>query len=165
MIKIIDNFLEEEDFKKIKNKMLSASFPWYYTEGIIGEDHSLDMFQFVHIFWDHERGGKNSDHLIELKPIIDKINPRELYRIKSNMTVRGEKIIENGYHTDYDKSSKFITAVYYINTNDGYTVFEDGTKVNSLENRFVMFDSDISHSGSNCTNANIRCLINFNYSL
>ena len=165
MIKVIDNFLDTEDFNKIKGKMLGPTFPWYYTEGVIGETEDLDIFQFIHIFWDHERGGKNSDYLIDLKPIIDKISPKELYRIKANMTVRGEKIIENGWHTDYDKSSKFITAVFYLNTNDGYTILEDGTKVESLENRFVMFDSDIMHSGSNCTNANIRSVINFNYNI
>ena len=45
----------------------------------------------------------------------------------------------------------------------GYTSFEDGTKVESVENRFVTFDSDIKHSGTTCTNQKVRLVLNINY--
>ena len=50
-----------------------------------------------------------------------------------------------------------------MNSNDGYTLFEDGTKVESVANRLVRFPASIKHTGTTCTNANRRVLINFNW--
>ena len=36
---IIDNFLDQEDFKKLKETVLSNSFPWYF-EPVVNELHS-----------------------------------------------------------------------------------------------------------------------------
>jgi hypothetical protein len=55
------------------------------------------------------------------------------------------------------------TAIYYLNTNNGATRFEDGTEISSVENRFVVFDSDNSHTAVSCTDQKARFLINFNY--
>jgi hypothetical protein len=55
------------------------------------------------------------------------------------------------------------TAIYYANTCDGYTEFEDGTIVESVQNRFVAFPSRMKHTGTTCTNAKSRVVINFNY--
>ena len=35
--------------------------------------------------------------------------------------------------------------IYYINTNNGYTKLEDGTKVMSVANRLLLFDGSTSH--------------------
>ena len=40
---------------------------------------------------------------------------------------------------------------------------EDGTIINSVENRFVSFPANIKHRGTSCTDKNIRMVINFNY--
>ena len=50
-----------------------------------------------------------------------------------------------------------------MNTCNGYTLFKDNTKVESVANRFVSFDSQLEHTGTSCTDENIRVLINFNY--
>ena len=55
------------------------------------------------------------------------------------------------------------TSILYLNTNDGYTIFEDGTKIESVENRLVTFDSHIKHSGTSCTNQKVRLVLNMNY--
>ena len=56
-----------------------------------------------------------------------------------------------------------MTAVFYVNTNNGYTIFESGEKVSSVENRMVIFDSNILHTGTTCTDERVRCVLNFNY--
>ena len=56
-----------------------------------------------------------------------------------------------------------MVAIYYVNSNDGYTEFEDGTRIETIENRLLVFDSSLWHTGSTCTNAKVRCVINFNY--
>ena len=74
-------------------------------------------------------------------------------------------MVEHGFHTDFptDSDFKFTTGILYINDNDGYTIFENGEKVDSVRNRYVEFASDIRHSGSSCTNQKRRLVINFNY--
>ena len=56
----------------------------------------------------------------------------------------------------------YITSILYLNTNDGYTEFEDGTKIESIENRWVSFPEDTKHRGTSCTNERVRVVINFN---
>ena len=51
----------------------------------------------------------------------------------------------------------------YLNTNDGYTVFEDGTQIESVKNRILIFKTSLKHTGTNCTDQKRRVLINFNY--
>jgi hypothetical protein len=58
---------------------------------------------------------------------------------------------------------KLKTAVFYLNTNNGYTYFENNEKVLSTENTFVEFDSHIMHGGTTCTDQLKRMMINFNY--
>ena len=54
------------------------------------------------------------------------------------------------------------TSVYYLNTNNGYTLFEDG-KVDSVENRMVTFNLNTKHSGTTATDTKRRVVLNFNY--
>jgi hypothetical protein len=50
-----------------------------------------------------------------------------------------------------------------MNTNNGYTYFEDGTKAKSVANRLIKFDNVMYHSGTTCTDENQRVVININY--
>jgi len=53
--------------------------------------------------------------------------------------------------------------IFYLNNNDGLTILEDGTEIQNLENRLLLFDSSKDHNGTTCTNADRRLLINFSY--
>ena len=64
-----------------------------------------------------------------------------------------------------EKLKHWTTSIFYVNTNNGYTVFEDGTKVESVANRMLTFPSNLKHCGTSCTDKNIRSVINFNYLL
>ena len=99
-----------------------------------------------------------------MNKVMKIINPRLLIRIKANLTPRADKIIEHGFHRDVEPPiPNATTSVLYLNTNNGYTTFEDGTKISSVENTFVSFPSDMKHTGSTCTDTKFRALINFNY--
>jgi hypothetical protein len=50
-----------------------------------------------------------------------------------------------------------------LNTCDGFTSLDDGTKIESIENRLLLFDSNKPHASSTCTNAKARFNMNFNY--
>jgi hypothetical protein len=163
MIEIIDNFLDNESFSIIKNTLLGRDpvFPWYFNTVVATDDDtSLDNFQFTHIFYDKLKS--NSQYNLILAPLIDKLKVRSLIRIKANLVTKTEKIIEHGFHTDFPyPDSK--TSVFYINANNGYTKFNDGTIVNSIENRVATFQSMLPHSGSSCTDTQARVVINLNY--
>lgn len=170
MYKVIDNFLDETLFNHVKSVLLSDEFPWYLNSGINEkqkdtlDSHKRDLYdtQFTHVFYnDYAIRSSIYEHIL---PVINRINPASLLRIKANYLPRANKIIENGYHTDFNpKEFKCVTAVYYINTNDGYTKFQSGEVVESVENRFLLFNSEMPHLGTYCTNKVGRVLINFNF--
>jgi hypothetical protein len=69
--------------------------------------------------------------------------------------------LEHGMHTDYDFSH--TSAILSINKCDGYTKMEDGTKIDSVPNRIVIFDGSKPHTSSTTTDAPIRININYNW--
>lgn len=164
--KVFDNFLEEEVFDKIKNTFISPNFPWYFSDTIDYADESdnIEKFQFTHVLYNEYQ--PNSSYFSVLKPLIEKINPSSILRIKLNLLVKTEEIKINNYHADYDfdiRETKARTAVYYLNTNNGKTIFEDGTEVESIENRLLIFNPNLQHTGTSCTNQKSRVVINLNY--
>jgi len=159
-VKIIDNFLSKEVFEKLQNTLLGNNFDWYYNSYVEYTKKPNKQFQFIHFFFNNNWRGSNFN-LIE--PIINIIKPFSLVRIKANLLTKTENIIANEFHKDFDNVSNLTTGIFYINTCNGYTLFKDNTKVESVANRFVSFDSQLEHTGTSCTDENIRVLINFNY--
>ena len=86
-----------------------------------------------------------------------------LVRAKANLLFKTDKIYEHGMHTDFENNTKVTTGIFYVNTNDGYTKFKNGTIINSEQNKYVEFDGNLEHTGSTCTNSKYRIVINFNY--
>ena len=160
MYKVIDNYLEADQHLILKTIMESNEFPWFYTKGIVDEtnDPKLFDYQFNHIFYINNN--INSNFFNYLNPILDKLKPLSLIRVKANLNPPTEKIIESDYHTD--QNFKCNIAIYYINDNDGYTIIGK-EKILSKKNRMVLFNSNKKHYGTNSTNCNNRMVINFNY--
>ena len=171
-IRVIDDFLSEENYRPIyKYFMCNGSFsygmPWYYSNGIVKEG---DGIQFISpIYSDYKID--NDDAWEVIKPIIHKINSIAFYRIKANLTISGNiQSIDDKeiLHIDNDyckhRPGVMTTGIYYVNSNNGYTLFEDGTKVESLANRFVVFPCHIKHGGMPFTDdSKRRIVINFNW--
>ena len=63
-----------------------------------------------------------------------------------------------------DQPTKHTVALFSVNTNNGYTLFENGEKVVSVENQLVMFDGSIRHCSVAQTDENLRVNININLS-
>ena len=158
MFEIKDNYLSVEEHLVLKNIMESDTFPWYYFKGKVTKKEKLFNYQFVHIFY--KDNIVNSDFFYHLNPIIEKLKPLSLIRIKANLNPISHNLIEFGKHQD--QIFKCKAAIYYLNDNNGYTMIE-GKKVESKANRMVLFDADKEHYGTNSTNCNNRMVINFNY--
>ena len=167
---IIDNAISKTDFTAIQDLMLSAAFPWYFNKYTINEQtasDNLNDFQLTHSFYDDngEYGYIGSEYFDLMKPIIRKLNSRCLLRIKANLrTVAPEKDMIEGWHTDYPDAVNMTTAIFYVNSNNGYTLFKASKKkVESVENRLVIFPTNLEHCGVSCTDNKQRIVINFNY--
>ena len=163
-----DNFLDEKTFKKIQSYLESPEFPWFFNKYINynknGEpqiNSTLESFQFTHIFKQYEKKEITSRYFDSVQPILEKLNVKLLYRCKINMTMYSDKIFESGLHVDVPVKCK--TSVFYINTNNGYTKFENGTKIYSKANRLVTFNSNTLHCGTNTTDSKCRIVLNINY--
>ena len=99
--------------------------------------------------------------IVILLPIIKKLDPAAIVRIKGLMLSRTEENVEHGMHED--NTFNTTNALYYLNTNNGYTKFENGTKVESVANRMVSFPANMEHKGTTCTDEQTRVVVNFNY--
>ena len=158
MIEIIDNFLPEEEFKTIQSFMMGGEFRWFYSKGRSTRDDGL--FLMVHVFF-QPKVGSNSEHLDIWNLFMNKVEAKNCTRIKANLSFKTPTIEPGPYHQDFPDMK---TAVFYINTNDGYTEFENGVKVSSVANRVCIFDSNLQHRGTTHTEGDQqRIVVNFNY--
>ena len=170
-VTVIDNFLDTESFSKIKELMMSYNFPWYWNSDVAysSEERKIDNprlcseiynFQLVHLFYYKKKA--RSEYYSNILPLITKLDCKSIARVKANLNpVKEGELIEHGYHSDNDYTP--YTAIYYINTNNGYTIFDDGTKIESVENRMMIFKTPLVHTGTTCSDQKRRVVINFNY--
>ena len=173
-IKIFDNFLTQRENNKIFDEMMSMQFSWGYSPAKVYDSKNHFRFtdlrnqQLVHMFY--SRDGKMSSHIKMVNPIMKKLEALAVHRIKANLELyNGDTAFKSDFHVDWKnpytkKGCKNMTVgIYYVNVNNGYTEFEDGTKVESVENRFVSFAGDLIHRGVSQTDTKERVVINFNY--
>ena len=84
-------------------------------------------------------------------------------QVRVNLTFRDKDCVESGFHTDKDKGK---TAILYLTTCNGKTVFKKNNEeisLDNIDNRIVIFDSNIQHKAIYQTDVHRRILINFNY--
>ena len=158
MIQIIDNFLPEEEFASIQSFIMGGEFKWFYVDGRTTSDDGL--YIMVHIFFQPDVG-PNSEHLDMWNTFMNKLEAKKCERIKANLTFKTSTIEPAFFHYDFEDMK---TAVFYINTNNGYTEFESGVRVKSVANRVCIFDSNLKHRGTtHSEGGHQRVVVNFNY--
>ena len=168
-IKVIDNFLPKEEYDNLYRTLMGYEMIWNYQDVVDYEQG--DNFMFCHLFWTTDRG-----LVTPLSDILEffytKLNTQILIRIKANLTTKTKTHLESEFHYDHefvgsrlpDGTLTSYTAIYYVNTNNGYTLFKDGNfKVDSIANRMLIFDSSKLHKVVSCTDEKRRVVINFNY--
>jgi len=154
------NFLSKNDFDNLETFIMNDYMPWYYNDGLIVVPD--EYFQFTFMFVKDQKINCTEKSMNILQPVLAKIKYKTLNRIKANLTVKQNKHIEYEMHMDQQKGT---TGILYINDNNGYTKFKDGTKIKSEKNTYIEFDSKTKHTGASCTDEKRRVVINFNYNL
>jgi hypothetical protein len=161
---IVNNFLPDYEFQFMKSVILGDNFPWYYNSVVVSTQLN-DSFQFTHLLYKPELTTQSS-YFEVITPLIRVLNAKYILRAKLNLGTRTVENEQGGWHTDHNLSNDFPTArtaVFYLNANNGYTLFKDGTKIESFENRFASFDSQTEHTGVSQTDTQVRCVLNLNY--
>lgn len=162
MIEIYDNFLDEIDFVTIQAALLGIDFPWFYQNKTCYEElpDDLNDFQFAHIFY---LDGEPKSHLFPLiRPIISKLNAMAFMRIKANLTTVSTVVRSGVFHCDYDNDN-VTTSLFYLQNTNGGTLFENGDRVDCVENRLITFRGQLKHAPEYNSDTKTRCVINFNY--
>ena len=165
-----DNFLDPQQFFELQRGICGGEFPWYWQPNVaydiipdeLLECDKLDNWQFSHmLYW---LDSPQSTWYKEARILLDAMQPNitALMRVKANCNPVTKEPIEHGYHTDMNQSES-TTSIFYLNTNNGYTKFEDGTKVDCVANRLVTFPNSIRHTGVTCTDKKNKIVVNINY--
>ena len=158
-----DDFLSSDHFQLLNQIILQYDFFWAWNSILYQGDFISDEKynrQLVH--WFYPKKGPFQDYFEVFKLVSDQLGAKEVIRMKLNCNYPTDEIIEHGFHIDTSEDSK--TSIFYMNTNNGYTKFEDsGEIVKSVENRMITFDSSRRHSGSTCTDQYNRSVLNINW--
>ena len=154
-----DNFFEKDYFTAMSYRITSNQIPWYFIN-TLNNYHKTDDTQsyFHHMVYRHQPLSQEYDFFQALWDLFD---IKSLMRIKANCYPANDSLVVHPAHVDYDFTHK--GAIIYVNSNDGFTILEDGTKIESIANRVLFFDPGRKHSSTNCTNSKARFNINVNY--
>lgn len=187
-MKVIDNFLPEEEFKKLQSTILGDDFPWYFLEtvsrpkGSYVPPGSIETFGWFHNFYS-KADNINSYSLEFIDPMLNKLfeyeqGDADFIRIRASLKTQKKGFTAEHYnvpHVDYD--FPHMSAIYYLNDSDGdtrmfkerfngfpepdkFTVCE---RISPKPNRMVIFDGLTYHTASNPIDYETRTIININY--
>mgnify|MGYP001246518701 FL=1 len=172
-IEIIDDALAPMEMAAIEGHLMGQDILWNWNENIVAEEQrecekKYDQ-QMTHLFYMNPTFLSPDYRCLE--PLFYKLNASVMIRVKANLTFCTEKNILTGWHTDviesWGKEHKTKTAIYYVNSTNGYTMIRDDdgveTKVEGNKNRLVIFPSHFKHAGVTCTSPRKRVVVNINY--
>lgn len=178
-IQVIDNFVPPNALKELTD-FFTYNCDWRWQDSCVYPLHleevrekfrqkdydyegtltcaPLDDYQLVHMIY------TNWTYVSPLKitPFFEELGAHAIVRCKANLNPRTSEIVKHSFHRDFPFDCK--TAVFYLNTCDGYTEFEEcGTRVESVAGRVAIFPSHLHHTGTSTTNDKKRIVINTNY--
>ncbi len=162
MVETIPNFLNPETHALLHKRTCEffddpPQLPYVYSPGVIkfGDGY----FFFYHNLLDRE-SHLVSEHYHDVGgPVLGKLNYNVIHRMKVNLYTNTGKHDKHGFHIDMPWMEHKI-LLYCLNTNNGYTEFEDGSKLPSIANQAYIFDGKIKHRSVSQTDTDIRVNVN-----
>lgn len=169
---IIDNYLSKKDFEHIKNILFPQNlksennFTWNYQKGIV-RNPDINPTGYEKYDWMYTRLLQSSDNELKFdkhysiaKSILQKLNPKKILIVRCNLLVPTHYHVHHEFHVD--RNSHHKVALYYVTTNNGFTILKNQSKINCIENRILLFDGNIDHCSVTSTDFP-RCVFNINY--
>lgn len=187
---IIDNFLSDEDYLKVKKAVFSPSLAWLYGDKVsygdfphgITDPMAIETFGFNRDIYNAENQYSDADALEFMSPVIKRIveinGPQtQITRIRFSMKFYKHGFKDGNYnlpHVDYGYPHKSL--IMYMNETDGdtyifnevyngqlKTTFTVKERIPPKENRAVIIDGFQYHTASNPLQHDVRLIININY--
>lgn len=168
-MEVITNFLGKDDAAALRAVFLGSDLNWFFHRHISHieerEEDNLRQFQFTHMLYDINKGSVSPFSADIMALFKERLKCYAMMRVKANLIPHTPEIEKHDFHTDFVGSilDNMYTGVYYVNTCDGYTEFEDGNTVQSIANKMVIFPAHVKHRGTSCTDDKSRVVINFNW--
>ena len=159
-MEVIENFLSQPNLDQLKNSILSEKFPWYYIDYVASPADDKN-FYFIHEAMRDQR--QSSDWLPIFHPIMGRLNYSTLIRLRANLYTRKEEQAGDSFHVDIPGDPYNMSAIFYLNTNNGYTLFKNNKKVESVENRLILFKGSTEHCSVPQTDTKSRVVVNINF--
>lgn len=159
---VIDNFLDKEYFDAVKTALTSGDINWFYRDNLTSNNES-GMCYFTHNFF--YKNTISSPFFNLLEPLFTILKISSLIQVRANLTIGKKDIYESSWHTDLDDGNS-KTAIMYITTCNAKTLLDvekEIINVDSVENRILIFDTDIPHKMISATDTKRRIIINLNY--
>jgi|TARA_B100000085_G_C18491447_1_gene491468 hypothetical protein len=191
-ITVLDNFLEESDFKDLHTEVINCN-AWGYTGGISVDDEGDPKVYYgfssgVIDDYDESDDAKENylfgegPHINLVKQLNDKVkdyfNFKQVIRSRLDMTTyRGDNEIIFGPHIDCDR--EHMTSIFYVTDSDAPTIIynekrfcgdvpkdmilTEKQRVMPKQNRLVVFPGNHIHTGMCPIKYPMRILVNTNY--
>tara|TARA_Y100000004_G_C8643709_1_gene298146 strand:+ start:43 stop:549 length:507 start_codon:yes stop_codon:yes gene_type:complete len=165
-VRVIDDYLPTPIFEDFVQLIESQSFQWEYHSTSVYSDDKYP--QLSHTFFDIQSFGPESIHYTKIHNVLNEIDDLEaLARIKVNGTFKGQSVKEKPFHLDVESCPHLNSLILHLNTNDGYTAIKDENgkkhRIKSKANRAILFPNRYYHAGTNCTDKDLRLVLNIVY--
>jgi len=161
---IKDNVLPDSEYMMLSSMLISeGAVPWFYSHTQT-TNMPKDTSYFWHVLFDNHK--VRSDLFDSFQPLLHTIGCESLINLRLNLTVARERGYSNIHCDEYSKSMNHKTAIFYIGTNNGKTILKlpsGDLEVDSVDNRILIFDSNILHCAKHQTDEDIRIVANINY--
>ena len=133
---ILNNVLSEEELHCLQQTLYSDRFNWVEAQTNRQSHNSYYVHEFRHV------NGIASPYDFLIHPLLDRLQPKAIIRVKANKYIQTPKLELHEYHQDFPWKHK--AAIFYVNTNNGQTQFIDSA-VDSVENSMLLFDASTEH--------------------
>ena len=178
-MRVIRNVIPAVYQLRIKQMMLDVGFPWGYLEDVTYRDtdevrnrfpNANGSQGFAHLFYDDETNTHSEFCNIIMPLFFSFVDTHEynLFRIKGGLLLP-QGALKSPYNMPHvDMNRPHTTALYYVNTADGETVFfdENNNEVRREKpeaGKVIIFDGSVYHASQNPTRSTNRITLNFNY--
>lgn len=178
---IIDNFLPNDKWQENYNLFMTEDIKWTYKS--VPQDPTSFFFQYIFTGFcnrysqddvsfispaDNIQEKEIPHYTTAIEPILKNFEYEKILNARTNLFTRmpnnySYKDIDGaGLHNDHGYDFEYTTMIYYINTTNGGTYFENGETVQSKSNRLVVFNGHLLHRHIYQTDEKARVATNIN---
>ena len=95
---ISDNFLKLAEFESIYHGLLDSYFPWNASKIVDDTQENKNRnLQMTHMFYERHTPDESCKLIY---PILQKLQPCAIIKIKPNLVMGTDKLVEHGMHID-----------------------------------------------------------------